>query len=153
MSALRAEDPKYTFTASLPLREVLEEVRRMNDGKAKQAYLRFRVHLFTFQYRKLLEGKERELAKAAIGGAQEFGGRVVKVAFTSYSLEIDYLCPAAVGCEKANRLLARRTSIYFKEHFRGIGGAQDNGFLWNKVFATYTMDSPLLERPHEFETL
>lgn len=132
---------EYTFTASLPVREVLEEVRRMNAGKDKAAYLRFRVHLFTFHYRKLLEGKERPLARAAMAAAQQFGGRVIRVAFTAYEMEIDYLCPASVGCDRANRALARQTSECFKQHFKGIGGAEQNGFLWNKTYTTYTMEN------------
>ena len=125
----------------------------MNAGREKQAFLRFRVHLFTVHYRKLLEGREKSLATAAMTAAQQFGGRVVKVGFTPYSLEIDYLCPSEVGCAKANRILARQTGEYFKQHFKGIGGAEQNGYLWGKHFITYTMESPLLERPREFETI
>jgi len=151
--AVTPDKPEYTYTATLPLRLVLEEIRRMNAGKERKAYLRFRVHLFTYHYRRLLEGKEKALSVVAVNTAQRFGGRVVRVGFTPISVEIDYLCPVEVGCEKANRLLARAMSDHFKQNFKGIGGAESNGFLWQKYLVTYSMDSPMLERPREFETL
>lgn len=149
----RKGEVAYTFKAEMPLRQVLEEVRQMNAGRPKKAYLRFRVHFFTFQYRKLLADKEKVITREAMTAAQTVGARVVAARLTPYSMEIDYLCPAEVGCEKANRTMARATSEFFKRNFRGIGSADNNGFLWHKHYITYTMESPLLERPHEFETI
>lgn len=125
----------------------------MNAGRERKAYLRFRVHLFAYHYRRLLEGKEKALSVVAVNTAHGFGGRVVRVALTPYSAEIDYLCPVEVGCEKANRLLARSMSEHFKQNYKGIGGAESNGFLWQKHFITYTMESPMLERPREYQAL
>jgi hypothetical protein len=145
--------PEFTFKAEMSIRQVLEEVRMMNAGRPRRAYLRFRVHYTAHKYRKLLEGKEKQLAKEAMLAAHQVGAKVVAVRFTAYTLEVDYLCPAEVGCERTNRAIARHLTAYYKRNYPGIGGEDSNGVLFGPNFITYTMESPLLERPHEFETL
>ena len=147
-----AKPSEFTFERSLPVREIAEELKRLNVGNRK-AYLRFRSRFYTLAWRPLIPGAEPTLARAAMGVVQQLGGRVVRFAAGLHFVEVDILLPADVPVHKANVLVRRATSRAYKEKHKGIGCEASNGYLWNPTTTTQTMP-PLLERTRrEYETI
>ena len=143
---------ELTYEKTTGIKEILAELRRLNAGRPKKAYCRFRSTFYTLEYRPLLPGSEDDMARAALIAAQQFGGRVVRVAATRYSLQIDFLAPAELSLHRANVILRKATSQAYKARHRGIGPESSRGYLWKSQTISETMP-PLLGRPVEYEEI
>ncbi len=148
----------YHYVKEIPTRQVLEEVRSQNRGKPRQEYCRYRSTWWVQGYRRtLIPGAEDDIARAALLAAQEFGGRVVKVSASEYSLQIEFICPTAVSVHRANVLLRRATSRAVRAKHPGLGSptpkeGSGGGYLWRSNTITETIPV-LLEQPRKFETI
>ncbi len=142
--------PEYTYEYTLPVRAVIEELRRNNAGN-KRAYLRFRSTFYTYHWRPLIPGAERTLAQAAASSLQQVGGRLIRFAAGKHFLEVEFLLPESESLHHANTVVRRSTSIAYKRAHKGIGSEDSNGFLWNPHTISETVP-PLLDTPRRFRT-
>ena len=120
----------WKFERDIPLREVLSELRRMNAGKQKQHYCRYRATYFTRGYVRIEDVAEVDMAKAAMIAARQIDGRVIRFASTDFSVSVDFLLPQTVALVKASKVLRRAMSDAYKAKHRGIGDGSTRGYLF-----------------------
>ena len=129
------KEDRYTIEKETPLREVLEQVRRMNDGKPKQHYCRYRAYYWTRGYVSI-EGAEVPMAQAAATMARQIGGRVIRYAATKHSVELDILLPQTVALAKASKLLRKAMSEAYRATKPGAGGSRGYLFKSREIIET-----------------
>lgn len=130
----------YLIEREVPVREVMEEMRRRNSGKQKKFYGRHRAFYWTKGFTSI-EGAEVAMAKAAITMARQFDGRVVRFAATKYCVVVDFLMPQTIALAKASKLLRRAMSDAHRATKPGAGG--NRGYLFRSRERIETL-APLL---------
>ena len=133
---------RYRFERETPLREVLEELRRLSANGPKVHHCRYRAYYYTRGYVRIEQGAEVDMARAAMVLAQQIGGRVIRFASTDYSVELDFLLPQTIALAKASKLLRRAMSDAYKAKYRGIG--QGNRVYLFKSYEVIETLAPLL---------